>query len=135
MSLWMMGWGLVTGDGTWRMPQLISTVILSSDAYTGGQTFNLTPVMVGFLLHELTSAAMGLLYALLIRLPLLRLVPLWTAVIYAFISWIVAELWLFPFVSATLAAESRSLPVGLAHIVFGLVLGLYALRVGEPLSD
>ena len=135
MSVWMMGWGLVAGDGAWSMPQLISTVILGPDGYMGGQIFRAGPVMTGFLLHELTSAGMGLVYAPLIRLPLLRRAPLVTAVFYAFVSWIVAELWLFPFVSDTLAAESTPLQTALAHIVFGIVLGLYARRVGEPYSD
>lgn len=127
MSVWKMGGDMLMGKGLWRAPKLIGTIALGSVAAEGPHRFDFAPVIWGLGLHELTSAAMGIIYAALLHLPGLGQYPLLTAVGYAFVSWIVAQYALIPSLSRTMARESSPFGLAVAHIVFGLALGWAAL--------
>lgn len=131
MSLLMMLWDGLAGDGIWTLPQAIATIILGPDAYEGGQQFLLVPVLAGFTLHELTSAAMGLAFVLLLRLPGLSQLAVANAVIYGLVSGVVAEWWLIPRLSETMARHTETGQLLIGHIVFGLALGIACLWLTE----
>lgn len=119
MSMWKMPTDYLLGDGLWRSPQLIATIGLGPDAFTGGQSFTLTPFIVGLTLHLLTSAMMGIAYVPLLRIPLLRARPVITAVVYAFIAWLDAQYILIPLLWETGAEHGFPVRLAVAHLVFG----------------
>jgi hypothetical protein len=124
MSIWEMSSAMLLGAGLWKAPLLIATIVLGPQVYDGGRQFAVGPVMLGLLLHELASAGMGLAYVPLVHIPLLGRHPIITAVLYAFVSWIVAQYALIPWLSPTMAQHTPPLQLAIAHIVFGVVLGL-----------
>ena len=131
MSIFMMVWDGLASDGIWTLPQAIATILLGPDVYEGGQTFLPLPVLTGFTLHELTSAAMGLAFVLLLRLPGLSQLAVANAVIYGVVSAVVAEWWLIPRLSETMARHTEAGQLLIGHAVFGLALGLACLWLAE----
>lgn len=127
MSMWKMGGDMLVGKGLWLAPKLIGTIAIGPAAAENPHRFDLAAVLWGFGLHALTSAAMGIMYAILLRLPYLGNAPLLTAFGYAFISWMVAQYILIPSLSSTMAEQSSPLGLAVAHLVFGMVLGLFAI--------
>lgn len=129
MSAWKMGTDAVRGRGLWGAPELIATIPLGPSAYDGGHRFRLGPAVVGLALHEATSAAMGLAYVPLVRYPLLGRRPVVTAVGYALASWAVYQYGIMPWLAPVMDRHVSPVGLAIAHVVFGLALGGYVVRV------
>ncbi|MDT8304362.1 MAG: hypothetical protein RRC07_00385 [Anaerolineae bacterium] len=123
MTVFMMLWDGLTGDGIWTMPQLIATIVLGPGAYEAGTHFLAGPVLTGFALHELTSAAMGLFFVMLLRLLKMNNFALGGALVYGLVSGVVAEWWLIPILSETMARHTEPVQLLAGHAIFGLALG------------
>ncbi len=126
MSAWKMGTDVLRGRGLWGAPELIATIPLGPSAYDGGHRFRPGPVLAGLVLHEATSAGMGLAYVPLVRHPVLGRRPIATAVGYALASWAAYQYGIMPRLAPVM--DRHVVPVGMAaaHVVFGLALGAYA---------
>lgn len=124
MSMWKMGVDFIIGKGLWGAPKLIATIMLGPNAYDGTGQFALMPVLVGFGLHEITSAAMGILYIPLVRAPYLQRYPVITAAVYSFIAWIIAQYFMLPVLSPTMIQNVSPAGLAIAHVVFGIAMGV-----------
>ena len=123
MSVFMMLWDGLAGDGMWTMPQLIGTIVLGADAYQRGQQFLAGPVLVGLTLHTLTSAVMGAAFLLILRLlPVLTRAATGSALLYGGVAGIVAEGWLVPLLSPTMSRHTEPGQMVAGHLVYGLAL-------------
>ena len=120
MSLFMIVWDWLAGDGVWTMPQLVATILLGPAAYEGGHHFTLMPTLVGFSLHTFTSAAMGLAFILLLRLPAFADYAIANTIVYGLVAGVVAEFWLIPLLSQTMARHTE--PLQLFHSPCQLIL-------------
>ncbi len=128
MSAWKMGSDLLRGRGLWGAPELIAAIPLGPRAYDGGRRFRPGPVLAGLALHEATSAAMGPAYVPLARYPVLGRRPVATAVAYALASWAAYQYGVMPRLAPVMDRHVSPIGLAVAHVVFGLALGGYAVR-------
>ncbi len=137
MSGWKMGTDVVRGRGLWGAPELIATIPLGPSAYDGGHRFRLGPVSAGLVLHEATSAGMGLVYVPLARHPVLGRRPVVTAVGYALASWAAYQYGIMPWLAPVMDRHVSPVGLAIAHVVFGLALGGYAVQLaaGRPAAS
>ena len=125
MSMTMMLVASLHGQSVWIMPNLIAAMWLGDDVADGRLT---GATAVGFATHMATSALMGW-----VAVPFLRDLPPGRTVLVA-VSYALAS---YPLVFATVLIWANPLmvqcselvPMTLAHVLFGVVLGLVYLRI------
>ncbi len=108
---------------------MIATIPLGPRAYAGGHGFRPALVIAGLVLHEATSAAMGLVYVPLARHPVLGRRPMVTAVGYALASWAAYQYGIMPWLAPVMDRHVSPVGLAIAHVVFGLALGGYTVQV------
>jgi len=125
MAVAVMGYLYVRGRSVWTNPNLIAAMWLGDDVADGRLT---GATAVGFATHMATSALMGW-----VAVPFLRDLPPGRTVLVA-VSYALAS---YPLVFATVLIWANPLmvqcselvPMTLAHVLFGVVLGLVYLRI------
>lgn len=130
MAIGMMAYQYAQGNSVWTNPNLIAVMWMGRDA-AGGQLSIAT--LAGFLTHMVTSALMGW-----VAVPFIRDLPPWrtllASVSYAAASYPVVFTLVLSWANPLMLQRAAMVPMTLAHILFGLVLGLVYVRltIAEP---
>lgn len=123
MGLVMMIIYALMGLGFWLPMGLIAMPILGATAMLGGAT----AVITGMVLHLIISAIVAVVFAIVL-VSLLGRVGLWVGatagILYGLLVWVVAQYIVMPVTYPLLAVMFVPWAFGLAHAVYGLVLGL-----------
>lgn len=128
----------ISGGDIWMIPKQIAAMVYGEAAILE-PGFVAGPVIVGSLLHVITSATLGAIYGILSRrvlhLPTDFGTPLLTGLIYGMLVWMVAYFVVLPVVNPYLLSGYD--PVFMVqHIVFGTVMGLvYMMLRPAPYTD
>jgi hypothetical protein len=125
MAMFMMTWMALHGESIWTNPNLIAVMWVGRDAALGGLS---GATALGFATHLATSALMGL-----IALPFIGgLSPARTmlaALAYALASYPFAFAFIMSWANPLMVERTAPVPMTLAHMVFGVVLGAVYLRL------
>lgn len=139
MAMFMMMVTALTGMGFLAPLYAIAATFNHAWAMTKG--FDLTPILVGLMLHMVNSAVFGLIFALLVARLLPRALALPAAtmagMVWGLILLAVNQLIVLPSVDAPMVAATSSIfgwwLVG--HLMYGVVLGVIAgATLGRPAS-
>ena len=128
MSVEKMLEAALKGQGFWRPPNLIATMVLGQRVETG--RFVLDGFLIGMALHALASAFMGWLYAVVIA----EHVQHWPALIevllilgYALVHWATWQYLLMPWLAPVMNRNSTPLSLAVAHLVWGAAFAAWFL--------
>ncbi|MCG3117737.1 MAG: DUF1440 domain-containing protein [Candidatus Manganitrophus sp. SA1] len=122
MSMVAMTFAMMVGQGIWEVPKMIAVTILDR-AWLDRSGFQVTPLLVGMMIHFSTAIAFGIIFAILGgRLSEGRAVCLGT--VYGLGIWLLMQFILLPIVNPMMAGRPYLLS-GIEHAVFGVVLGSY----------
>ncbi len=128
MALFMMGWMVASGKSAWTNPNLIAMMWVGREAALGGFS---SATLLGFATHMATSALMGV-----IALPFIRDLPpartVLAAFAYALASYPFAFALVMTWANPLMVERTDLVPMALAHMVFGVVLGAVYLRLRPP---
>lgn len=130
MAMAMMAGMAVTGRSIWTNPNLIAAMWLGDGVANGRLGL---PTLVGFATHEATSALMGVVAVPFIRdLSSRRKIVM--SVVYAVASYPLVFAVVLSWANPLMVERTRLVPMTLAHVLFGLVLGAMYLRLrrGHP---
>jgi len=117
------------GPGADRWLNTIAATLLGERVIAAG--WQIGPILTGLGLHLGVAALLGLLFASsLDRLP--RGQTLTVATFYGFTIWFVSSFIAGGWFNAAILGFNRSWWGLLAHLIFGLLLGLYAGARGAP---
>jgi hypothetical protein len=116
---------LVTGRDIGTAARLIATFVYGPDPGTG-----VGPIIVGTVLHLLTGAVFGAIFARVVpSLP--RSVFIIAGLIYGILTWFVSSYAILPIVAPLMVAADVNVGVLLiAHVVYGFTLGIVAATYG-----
>jgi len=117
---------LVTGIGIWEPPKLIAATLLGP-AVAEQTGFVLLPVLVGTLIHFVTSLILGVIFGVVLN-RMLHLttdfgLPVLLGFVYGAMIFFVAWFIILPLINPTLR-DSYMGPVIAQNLVFGVCLGL-----------
>lgn len=113
------------GPGADRLLNTIAATLLGSDAAGSAA------LLVGLAIHLILAVLLGLLFASsLDRIP--RRESLVVATFYGFTIWFVSSFIVGGWFNDAILSFNRSWWGLLAHLSFGFLLGLYAVRRGTP---
>ena len=128
MSVEKMVEAMLKGEGFWRPPNLIASILLGQRADTG--RFLLDGFLVGMALHALASAFMGWLYGVAVA----EHVDQWSALLevlvilgYAIVHWASYQYLIMPWLAPVMNSNSTPLSLAVAHAVWGLAFAAWFL--------
>lgn len=122
---------VLNGRDIFTAARLIATVVYGPEA-----AFGVAPIIVGTLVHLITGGVFGAVFAWLIPcLP--RGFWIVVGLIYGLIVWLISSFIILPVVAPPMiAADANKNVLLLAHVVYGLVVGVagatYELRWSLP---
>ena len=111
---------LSQGD-LWRPMKLVAATVLGEGALAPG--FHFGPVFLGLLIHLIMSLALGIFFVWLGGFLGYGGAIGW-GIIFSLSIWVIMQFGLLPVIDPWLAA-APPIPVALAHLAFGLSLGIY----------
>lgn len=117
--------------GFWQPMNLIAAVFNQDWGSIKG--FAMVPVLVGMMVHLMTSAALGMLFAWVAGRR--RGTVLLRAVSAALVIWLVSDFLVLPIIDPVLTRVYPEWLFALAHVMFGLGLGAYLRLRGGRLSE
>lgn len=117
------------GDDIWLQSEQIAAVVLGASAVSQ-VGFALVPVVVGTLLHLVTSMLLGAFFGIIkrrvLKLPSDLGMPIWAGMVYGLLTWIIAFFIVLPLANPLLL-DTYAPSFVIQHIVYGIVTGvLYA---------
>lgn len=128
----------MNGISLWEPPRMIAATVLGSSAVSS-TGFALQPVLIGLLVHMVTSIALGFIFGIVLN-RVLHLttdfgLPIYVGLSYGVIVFFVAYFILLPFLNPTLRASY--IPALVAqNIIFGMCLGVfYTLLRPQPYTN
>lgn len=125
MAAFMMAWMVASGQSVWTNPNLIAVMWVGREAALGGFS---SATVLGFVTHLATSALMGVIALAFIRdLPPAR--TMLAASAYALASYPFAFAFVMTWANPLMVERTDLIPMTLAHMVFGVVLGAVYLRL------
>jgi hypothetical protein len=135
MAVVGMLFALALGQDVWLEPKRIAAVVYGAAALAHGG-FDAQPVLIGTLIHFLTSAIVGAIFGIVtrrwLRLPSDFGTPVLAGLVYGLLVWLVAYFIALPVVDPWLL-DSYAPAFIIQHIVYGVVTGLlYAWRRPAP---
>jgi hypothetical protein len=126
MALVGMLLALAMGQDVWTTPKTIAAV-LSGDSSPIAPGFALGPVLVGSLVHLVTSAGLGAIFGIVTRrtlkLPSSFGLPVVSGLIYSLAIWLVAYFIFLPSMN-TVLLDIYAPAFIIQNIVYGIVLGV-----------
>ncbi len=126
---------LLTGIGIWEPPKLIAATVLGP-AVANTPDFALGPVVIGAMLHLVTSVVLGLIFGIVFN-RVLHLTtdfgtPLLLGLVYGLLIFFLAYAVVLPVVNPTLG-NSWLAPLIAQNMVFGICVGgFYTLLRPRP---
>ena len=130
MSIWKMAEAAIKGEGVWRPPNLIASILLGRRADTG--RFLADGFLVGMALHALASAFMGWFYGIVIADAVQAWsLPAQTVLIlgYALLHWAAYQYLIMPWLAAVMNRSTTPLSLAVAHLVWGATFAWWYLGV------
>ncbi len=128
MALFMMGWMVASGTSVWTNPNLIAVMWVGREAALGGFS---GATLLGFATHMATSALMGW-----IAVPFVRDLPpgrtILVAIVYAVASYPFVFALVLTWANPLMVEQTALVPMTLAHVLFGIVLGAVYLQLRPP---
>jgi uncharacterized membrane protein YagU involved in acid resistance len=122
---------VLNGITIWEPPRLIAATVLGSSALdsTG---FAVGPVLVGLVLHMITSVVLGFIFGLVLN-RVLHLttdfgLPIYAGLVYGMLIFFVAYFVILPLVNPEFANYSMG-PLIAQNVVFGIFLGIFYMMV------
>jgi hypothetical protein len=116
----------ILGQDAWLEPKQIAAVVWGAAALTHTE-FDAAPVLVGTLIHFVTSAVVGAIFGIVTRrwlhLPSDFGTPVLAGLVYGLLVWLVAYFVVLPVVDPFLL-DSYAPAFIIQHIVYGVVTGL-----------
>ncbi len=119
MAITMMAWMALNGESIWTNPNLIAVMWVGREAALGGFS---GATLLGFATHMATSALMGWIALAFIR----DLTPgrtMLAAFAYALASYPFAFALIMTWANPLMVEKTGLVPMALAHMLFGIVLG------------
>lgn len=117
---------LALGQDVWLEPKQIAAVILGSGAFVLAG-FDAATVLIGTLIHFLTSAMVGAIFGIVTRrwlkLPSDCGVPVLAGLVYGLLVWLLVYFFALPVIDPWLL-DSYAPAFIIQHIVYGIVTGL-----------
>jgi len=121
MAMAMMAYMYARGQSVWTNPDLIAAMWMENGAADG--RFSLA-TLVGFATHLATSALMGL-----IAVPFIKSLSFGRTILASFAYTLASYPFVFAFVltwsNPLMVERSELVPMTAAHILFGVVLGIF----------
>ncbi len=118
---------LLTGIGIFEPPKLIAATVLGQAA-TDTPGFVLAPVLVGTLIHFITSIALGFLFGVvfhrLFHLPTAFGTAVLIGLCYGILIFVVAYFFILPAINPALVGAPLA-PLVAQNMVFGICLGIF----------
>ena len=110
---------VLSGQDIWTAARLIAVVVYGPDAAIG-----LAPIVVGTAIHLLMGSVLGTVFARV--LPCMpRNIWVVAGLLYGIVAWLVSTFLVLPIVAPPMIAADANVNVLLlAHVVYGLVLGV-----------
>ncbi len=121
MAAVAMSFALSQGD-LWRPVKLVAATVLGEEALAGAG-FQFGPVFLGLLIHLMMSLALGVFFVWLGGYLGYGAAVGW-GIIFSLSIWVIMQFGLLPVIDPWLAAMPP-ISFALAHLVFGLSLGMY----------
>lgn len=117
----------LNGISVWEPPRLIASTVLGSTVLndTG---FAAGPVLVGLLVHMLTSVALGVVFGVIVN-RVLHLttdfgLPIYMGLVYGLIIFFIAYFIILPIVNPALTEDYVAALIA-QNVVFGMCLGIF----------
>jgi hypothetical protein len=129
MALVAIGYGLISGVGMWLPVNVIAATFLrdlQSASIDQLAQFNLAALIIGLLMHAVLSIGLGVLFVLI--LPTLPGTPLIWALTVGPLLWIIATVLTLPMLDPIMARVVNVPSFVIAHVAYGLVMGIYVAR-------
>ena len=129
MALVAIAYGALSGAGIWLPVNVIAATFLrdlQSATVEQLAQFNTAALAIGLLMHAVLSIGLGALFALL--LPTLPGHPVIWAITVGPLLWIIATVLTLPLLNPIMARIVDVPSFVVAHIAYGLVMGLYVAR-------
>lgn len=128
IALFVMAWMATTGRSVWTNPNLIAVMWVGPEAALGGFS---GATLLGFATHMATSALMGWIAVPFVRdLPPARTVLVSFA--YALASYPLVFALVLTWANPLMVERTELVPMTLAHVLFGIVLGAVYLQLRPP---
>jgi hypothetical protein len=131
---------LLTGLSVWEPPKLIAATVLGERALSQ-PGFDLGPVLLGGVLHFVTSIILGIIFGVISH-RVLHLttdfgLPIYVGLCYGMLIFFVAYFVILPGVNPAIVQNSAGMgPLIAQNLVFGLVLGIFYTWVRpEPYTN
>ena len=121
MAAVAMSFALSQGD-LWRPVKLVAATVLGEEALAGAG-FQFGPVFLGLLIHLMMSLALGVFFVWLGGYLGYGAATGW-GIIFSLSIWVIMQFGLLPVIDPWLAAMPP-IPFAMAHLAFGLSLGMY----------
>lgn len=118
---------VLNGISIWEPPRLIASTVMGSAALSGAG-FELTPILVGFVLHMITSVVLGAIFGIISN-RILHLttdfgMPLYVGLCYGLIIFFVAYFVILP-LTGSAVDDGYVGAVIVQNVIFGMCLGLF----------
>jgi hypothetical protein len=116
---------IITGRDIWTAARLIATVVYGPEASEG-----FLPIVIGTIIHLVTGGVLGAIFGRIMpSMPRgFWLVP---GLMYGVAAWILSSFVILPVVApSTIQADANIEVLLLAHVVYGLTLGLAGASYG-----
>lgn len=123
MAVFLMVYGGATGIGAFTPLKLLGATFFRHDALTRP---GLGVVFWGLVLHLAISAAIGILYAALVKPGMDPMPAVAGGIVFALLVWVVMTFAILPLVDPAMRAASSDMSMGWfgAHVVYGAVVGI-----------
>jgi hypothetical protein len=122
-------YGVVSGRGIWLPVNLIGATLvreLQNEPLEVLTQFNPAALVAGLLLHAVVSVGIGFTFALL--LPTMPGPPIVWSLTVGSLLWVLASLLILPILNPTMAEHVDVPSFLVAHLVYGIVLGVWIPR-------
>lgn len=120
MAVGMMMYMTVQGRSIWANPDLIAAMWMGPEVANGELSL---ATLVGFATHMVTSAIMGI-----IAIPFIDGLPFWRMLLNAFAYALASYPFIFAFIltwaNPLMIERVELVPMAVAHIIFGIVMGI-----------